>query len=604
MSRAGFARTLFYSACLTWPWCVYEMLPGTSLTWSAVCLAGITLHAITTLPHYGKLRVPWELIWPVVAAAALVTWLAPASLPAVLLGAAGFWAMIHLYGDGRVWCQGAMLLACGAAIATVVHATHGLLGLPPTVILPGFSLELAFPHSVTEALFVWTGSALLGAGVVVHPAAGRWQRIVAMVATLIVLAGLFMATPDLLHLARGTTLTTWSELPAAAMVARLLIVWLLARVAGKALVRAWTDKTAAAVLAGIAPIAGALMVLCGAHVTGVGLALPLALMARAGMRVKDRLPKLSLQERIAATATVLLLLAMFSYNTLYVSPGNGADPRNYAARAERAEASGDLATVKPLLKAVIARNPGEARAALWLGRVALATGHPDHAAEYVAEMTQRSEGTILPPPTDREVEDFLTELRDGISLSEEISGLAYERALVAAGDPEDALALLRLRKPHPLGIAIDKAVLVTLLTNLLGSEKMEESLERFSAEQLAGVVVAIGADIRRAPEGFPAHLLPVVAWLRPDPDSLTLHARAGAHTFGVSLPGPESHIPGWGPLTQDPTQGWLLPQAGPPHRALQLSDGARIVDVPEERRLGAHEALSPPGSYGIVILLP
>lgn len=607
MSRASLTRILLYTACFSWPLRVYEVLPGAGIAWSTVVSLAVVSHATTQLPRAGKLRVPLELLWPVLAAIALAGWSQPGVLPETLLAGLAFWAILHLYGSDTTWRQAGLMLACGSACAVLVDLFHDTLGVPPTVLVPGSTVELVCTYGVADACVgLVTGLGLSGS-VALDRHAPRLDRGLAGGMTLLLLAGLANMTWRLWPLAATWAPTPWVvESPVLALL-RLVIAWLLVRAAAKGFVRATMERG----LMRLAPPAALFtlaVIWCVAEVpVAVGHVFPLALLVRGTMRRDRDAIRNCLQDRIAWGAIMVLLLAVVTFNARYVLPSHANDPRNYAARAEAAAARGALSEMEDQLSAVYRRHPGEARAALWLGRAALEAGYLDRASMWVGAMVHHGENTLLPPPRRAEVEQFLGELRDAISLSDETPGLAYERALLFAGEEENALALLRLRRPavwgEPLAAEPMAQVVSTLL--LAPSEELRAQIAALPPRQLAGILTAVGADVRRVPERFPRRLLPAFIWTQKESAVANLWVHAGGIETNRRFPMKDSsNVSGWTPLEPEEGETWCLSQTGPPDYAIRFGDGFDMEILPEEDRRGAHEAVQPPGPYGIVVLLP
>ena len=105
-------------------------------------------------------------------------------------------------------------------------------------------------------------------------------------------------------------------------------------------------------------------------------------------------------------------------------------------------------------------------------------------------------------------------MRDRSSaVPETVRGLAYEKALIAAGREHHALALLEIRGVSNPDTAVSSMPLAIALAALLDAPALVASLEEWDAGLLATILESTvpNSKIRNAPEGFPESLLPFIA---------------------------------------------------------------------------------------------
>jgi hypothetical protein len=144
-------------------------------------------------------------------------------------------------------------------------------------------------------------------------------------------------------------------------------------------------------------------------------------------------------------------------------------------------AAGDMVAFKAHLDFVDARAPHEQMTHFLRACAELHRGDAEAAADRFAEMAAVTESrrSVLDGPSPEEIEAFLRDLRDHCSgLPIAAQGLAYERALVAVGEAENALESLRLRAPldTPDLPGVDTRALATALAEALGDPALAQRL--------------------------------------------------------------------------------------------------------------------------------
>jgi hypothetical protein len=130
----------------------------------------------------------------------------------------------------------------------------------------------------------------------------------------------------------------------------------------------------------------------------------------------------------------------------------------------------------------------------------LSQGDADGAAAAFAEAVRPGEPRLLPAPGTQEIDEMLAQLRDACSaLPEDRRGLAYERALLAAGQRVNALALLRLRaRGGAADNGRERRPLALTLAGMLGDPSLVEELIQWETGELLRVLETLGA-----PAGVP-----------------------------------------------------------------------------------------------------
>ncbi|MBP8130810.1 MAG: hypothetical protein KA184_14625 [Candidatus Hydrogenedentes bacterium] len=534
-----------YGLAFAWPWCVYETLPGVFIPCSALFAAALVFAACRDVLRGRKVILPFELAWPLVVLVALAVahdWRAGAMAwsPSAAGGALLFASVLQTIRSRGAVRQCVWLSALSGGMAALfslfVHFRpfYGwvLYSVFPTAFSPGTGATLAFAATLEEGALVLVLCLTLALGAAFAPEHGHWRRTTAFLAiapitaALAVLARLSAPDPGLWR-----PPAPWRQGPLSVLAA-LVVLWLLARIAAKA----WVGRGE-----GVARLHGMLsaMALCGGAMVvllpetpRLGYAFLLALAGGHAFAQTE-------EARTAAPGTAwfcLLLLPLIAWNVLHVDVRNGADPRNYEAAAAACVEHGLDVELSRRFAFINERSPVERRTHYWQARGYLARKWPDAAATaFCMAMTPPPAGrALLPPPSEEQTGYFLDRLRDlcsALPLAER--GLAYERALVAAGRADDALASLRFRAEKCKGVSCPASPLAMGMADLLGDARLAGTLATWSAGELVCLFEQAGAHVGPAPDGFPARYLPAVGIADRDPERMSVRAYAGGMHAGV-----------------------------------------------------------------------
>ncbi len=564
----GTAQAALYLAAFAWPWAVFELLPVVFVPLSVSSAMVLAVCTPLDVLSGTRFRVPFEFIWPIVGLA-LVACIgqSPANALASALACVAFLTTLH-WVRSRGIAAWAMILSCisGAGAALLTWAAQPGWVLPTTFSLSG-GIPLAFAQSMPRGLLtllLCTGAATtLGwrnSGGVPLRRLSRNSKLQTQIlkwgaraaALFCALTAMAAAYPLACAFAEGleTTPGTSSGFPHLVLV--VLFFWLLARIAAKA-IAGWLEDTQDGQLGVCATIllAAAGMLLAPVQ-PGIGHAMFLAILA--GYVIPRERPEAVKPFAFYWLAPVVLLVA---WNVFHVSPANPRDPRNYEASAFKALHAGQGEELGAYLDRLDQLVPGERRTHWWRARIRLNREDLEGAAEAFRTALQPGQPRMLPPPTPTEREWFLSSLRDRVSaLPPGERGLSYEKTLLALGERKSALASLKLRSKGAASAPIDTRALANILAGLLGALDTEEELTTWEPGELLGVLKSLGADVERAPEGFPASSLPLVLIAEHSSHGMRIEGIAGRHRFGgVCLSSgrpaqgpPAETLPAWGPL--------------------------------------------------------
>ncbi|HOJ69199.1 MAG TPA: hypothetical protein PK379_06725 [Candidatus Hydrogenedentes bacterium] len=449
-------------------------LPGGSL--QQVTPAGLDLAAflamaggILVLPGViaDRIRVPFELVWPVMVLSGMAyfrAWVGGAeevSFPAVLSAAVGFLGAAHVTRHGSVSRAGLAAWALFAPVPVLLTAAAGqgwlfpenwsragqpMLGAPDPVSLTGMLLLCGVAGGILSAETLLPGKWIGGLWLVPFLAAGG----------LLVMMSQYLGWPVAEMIPRGEAFAP-GRIPET-----LVWLYLASRVTAKMTVAARSRREPGLATGALACLLGTPVAVLWSPPSMV----PLGVMV--GMLVG---PAIS---RGAATAMrfprgwrlmVLVPMALVILRLGVVLPG---DPRDYVARADQLVRKHQPEAAEFLLRQVNARVPGESRAAWQLAWLWLARDEPDHAARW-AVRALRSAGSGVKPaffshPAPLEIQRFVDALRDAAgrnTASGDYRGtLALGRVLFAAGRDDQALALLDALtrdEPCPPSLPLDLA---------------------------------------------------------------------------------------------------------------------------------------------------
>ncbi len=465
-----------------WPWRFFETTPGTGIPLSLAIAIPLLPAGLYRLVRTERSPWPFDLFWP--AAAMVILGLAGAASWAYF--GACFLAVLMLVESREtalraLWLTG--LSGAGAGFLTLL-AQAGLLF--PTVFPVDSGLAIAFAYSagdawVTLALCVGTASVL-----VFVPGLPRAMRLSAGVAAGLGLAGL-------------GTITFHGGLPIAAPLAvgpgplthapAVLCLWLLARIGARLIVGHMEDSPAPTAILGLAVALVALAIALAPGEVPPSAGVLAGLLAAHLLPQNLRKPTSSLPLWIAPA-----LLGLAVLHAVAVFPVMGMhDPRDYDAKASALFEQGQDEALKALMRRVEAIAPEERRSDYWLAKLSMRQGRAKPAAAAFSQAMEEGKATFLPPPTKDEVDDFIARLRDLCSAGPpEECGLAYERALVATGDADSALAALDLHPAAACGSPAQSVPeMASRLAAHLGDPGLAEVLSQRSPERLCGLLTLI-----------------------------------------------------------------------------------------------------------------
>ena len=497
-------------------------------------------------------RVPFEIAWPV--GLLLAFDIASPSGMAQTGGLVFFAAVVHFARSKdaiEAWLWAMSLSAACMAGLTLLAPVAGLL---PPMYSPEWGVPPAFASERIPALLAWLAIAVHAA---LAKDRSRAARVLAALSAAVLLGAVALAIPG--HSWAGLGTVDQSGL---ALARRALTLWLVARVAAKIVVeRIEAGSGPHAMLFALVAIAGA----CAVWPQPSG-AVPYPFVL--GLACAYVLPHTASGKRARSAWALLLAVpvaALVGLNMWRVDMDNASDPRNYDSAGARHFARHDFDGLTNTMRAFGRSYPNERRTHLWLARAELAMGHPHRAAAEFAEATKPvpRARTILPPPSPEERGDFLARLRDRCSsFPRRERGLAYERALLAAGKASEAFHLLEFSasKGGSAGTGVgedDRAVLEAALAFLLGSEEAKARLRSWPVEDLAALLEHCGAIAETAPDAFPRTCLPLACIARygaPGECILALGGAGGA--VGIVNAPVRASGHGW------MDAGWAAPERG------------------------------------------
>lgn len=487
---------------MAWPWDVYQYVPWVGMRITTLSALGLIVLWLADLTLNRRNRVPFELAWPV-AALLVLSWIPvftqgapfPISESAFALF---FVAVCHFGPSGneatRYLVYAAVSGTCVAVLS--ILAFVGVL-LPTAHSFPTGEM-LAAAHDIPAGILTLLVGLIAGRWFVLGERRTlRFRLAATLAATFIVAALVVVLVPVVRHfpirlLHSAGRDSVW------ALTALVVTVWLAARVMAKLLIARQNPVRRPATV---------YFIIC-AVIVGVALCLPfiprssyvfLFAVSAACARAKDEPQQTPAWARWCWIPLTLLVVL----NLGHIYPENTYDPRNYdAANAQdmRDDVSFDILYMR--MAFFESRSPGESRTHLWRARLALEQGVPETASsEFALSLSKPGTGDpspILPPPSVAEQDDFLTRLRDYCSsLPEDSRGFAYERALVAAGRDDAALAALRLRVAPPSADvgSLSSKPLAETLAQLLGSEQIAEKLSEWSAGELVSILEQWGVNV-------------------------------------------------------------------------------------------------------------
>lgn len=528
------ANYLLYAFAFVWPLDVFQYVPGLNVNGTdLIALVLVGLMVYDSLKGE-RLRVPFEILWPVTLLLVLIVIVflrGTANVPLHAPVAIGLFAATIHFARSRAaienWLRAAVFSGAVVSSLTLLTPMARSAGIVPTAYSLESGAALTFAHDLDagiQMLILWVviGAFLLSGG----PQRKVTRRVTAL-AVLVIGGCLVLVTVPEFSAGVVLALPEYLTFPGTVQAVLLLVLWLTARVAAKVEVsrRESPPGRHALFLAVIAAMA--LWTALFPSSPGLfqayllGLACAYVAPEKRGVSLVP-LPKIAL-----AVAAVLVVLNLRS-----VYPGHQDDPRNYETAARADFENGRFETLRARMDYFVSLHYAEPRAHLWLARTALAQGlHEEASFAFRLSMAGENDGQLLAGPSENERKDFLVRLRDHCSaLPHPESTVAYERACLAAGDVSATLGSLKLRVRAP-GIEatnLDPAPLAAALAFILGdpspawafdntqgrdiaaNAQVASSLMGWPASDLLTVLAQLGVEISRAPAGFPSTHLPLV----------------------------------------------------------------------------------------------
>ncbi|MBI4557619.1 MAG: hypothetical protein HY706_08550 [Candidatus Hydrogenedentes bacterium] len=523
-----------------WPLGVYGW-PVSGLSALLLVTLWLTLLLLTR-----KTRIPFELAWPAAIILILVLFARTDNklLPS-LLDALFFFGIIQLAGE-RVRIESYLFVsAVGGALLSIFTCMAWAGWIWPTAYSLHSGMTLAGPRDLSNGALALIVCFLCAVQSARSGNLSKWLRVAAAVSAVVILVPLPRVLIAAYSLSSYWTAPFRAPFDAYHAAIWVVFVWLAARIAAKLEVSRRDNPTAAhaAFLAIIA--AEGLWVLCTPSATHGPPIFLLALAAAYALPETDAATspleyEAPLEVRKFFRFEIApALLMLVGYNTFTVWPSQEHDPRNYEVTAAKDFADGRLDNLRKRMDFFEGVSPGERRTHWWRAQSALSQGLPHSAAtEFARAMkpVQEDEELIIPPPSTNECQPFLVALRDHCSaLPHPERSFAYEKALIAAGRPDEAIASLRLRaQPRQTAeTQLDVAPLVSAVLFLLGSNA-EAQIRGFSAPELVQLLVNWGAQIHPAPRNFSDSLRPLI--LIADLHGEGIAAFAGTNATAYVLP--------------------------------------------------------------------
>jgi hypothetical protein len=532
-ARVRLVHWALYLLAAAWPWDAFQVIPFLFLPLTVAASAALAGVGILEVIRTGRWRVPFELTWPVVGliAAAGVSALTARSGAAIAVAGQGlcFLAVFH-HARARETVVRCLWISClSAGMLALLNLLAPWLGVFPTAFASDSSAAFAGPRTLPGGVWIFLYGAVTsillcrndsikGESRIPWSAAAccrfhrrsdvsrqsdpKRQQAAALhrIQRAALAAG---AMSSILLLVRGPALLAgfpyWEpahlrSLPFLTFIILGLLVWLVARVGAKLTVSRIEDAPGISLplLAMVAILTGAALVWPPEPALGQAFVLALAASyAQPSTR--------SFSSRPVSWLVGVPVAMVAVANLCFVSPNNPWDPRNYTFGAARLLAEAPDA-LEDRLQAVERLAPEERRTHLWRARLRLSQGDADGAAAAFAEAVRPGEPRLLPAPGTQEIDEMLAQLRDACSaLPEDRRGLAYERALLAAGQRVNALALLRLRaRGGAADNGRERRPLALTLAGMLGDPSLVEELIQWETGELLRVLETLGA-----PAGVP-----------------------------------------------------------------------------------------------------
>jgi len=547
------AQSLLFLIAFLWPWPAYLGAPPIGIRVDYIVLATLILLLVIDVMRSRRLRVPFELLWP--------------GTILILLGNPGyllFFAALHFSDSRREilrWFWVAGLSSALMAAVTILAPMAG--AIPATFLLQTSRNTGALEVARREGLAMFTGLTVM-----VFLGFWRqriWRRLLAAPSVLLLPAGLV----NLLFYAGASNKFIYGASPDEWLgnwkfgIYYVVGFWLLARLIAKVEVARREAARETAYLY-------AMFLLTAINIAvfwGNGVEFLLGIVAAYAIpgRTEEASPW---RWRFVLVVPFSLLIV---WNLWHVDARNSSDPRNYMPPNRQWAASahdGEIRLLVEDMEFVESRYPAERQTHLGLAHAELERGYVYRAAAEFAEAVRPvgDEQLILPPPSEGERIRFLTRLRERCSaMPHPERTFAYEQALIANGQIDDALSLLELRTAKVTeDHSLPRKPLEDAVVFLLRAESCRERFEEFTPSAFFALLSNWGAIVQQAPDELPQSLLPVVVAAQYGAHSEQLIVATSQGVWKVTNPSAsrieadEKDWPAgaWGLHSQDKTADW------------------------------------------------
>ncbi|GMV91177.1 MAG: hypothetical protein AMXMBFR82_09550 [Candidatus Hydrogenedentota bacterium] len=461
----GIAQALILMLAFAWPFDAMLYLPLLNVPLLPLAGGIVVVLAVIDGVRHRERRPPFELIWPVVLSVLLI-WFAPVVSNRIqfTIGFVLFLAVAQFSHD-PLFVRNCLRATgfSGAVLAAMAGSNFviELLRSTSDQFVDAQSPGIQTAPMLTSPEAYWQG--LFTVAVCFLALCEGWLRTPRLRSVLPALAiGVsgFAALSLLSGLALGLPEAPTPGIAHGALM--ILLLWLGARLSAALVIY----RREHGVLTRIAPVLTAL-VLVGLAILLPHAAFPGALILCGLLAANTRAACAPEQRTLPAVLCALPVAALLILNAAHVYPGNRDDPRNFEAYLREDVREGRLDRAWHRAGRIRYWHPDEPRACLWSARLALAFDRPYQAAHEFASAVELGESvdSILPPPTEEEIDDFLVRLRDYCSVRPDPdSEYAYEKALLAANEEASALTLLKQKAQRlPLDAApVDRELLAAV----------------------------------------------------------------------------------------------------------------------------------------------
>lgn len=432
------ASYLLCGFALAWPLHVYKYVPYIDGTLTGILMSLLFLNWVLrfrTVP----LRIPFEYWWPMLGAFVLT--LLDGGDETYIMVALTFIATSQ-FTRSAAWTEHIMWATTATiGLLSILNAFANSLGLMPTAYALESGITMTGPYSVSEGIYILMLGIVWGVYFTFFSGISNAQRSVSFFSTFLCIAVL----GGKLFLLRGNTYDWFeSSLVAASpltIVAILLLIWLCMRIVAKLVVTRESSSNLAPIF--VVTIAGTLLY-WSLFPTELRLYHAFLLGLAAGYALPDRLKVVEIFWPKSICASLFVLAAL---NIVIVFPMHEQDGRNLAEAAAADYKDADYARLHQRMSCLATIYPEQTdRIFLWKARASIRQGNLDKASKEFEFALRFWIVHGRPDELKAEIDLVLLEMRDAVALlpDDEIS-LAVERALVALGESDSALSLLKLK---------------------------------------------------------------------------------------------------------------------------------------------------------------